>query len=132
MWSKRKTSDSQEFPHRIDLIRYFVQRVHDRRDCGAWAHIELVEPEGWFTMRRFIEVAFDESDTLVLNLGFKTELISGVPEILRNWVQESKFTWSVPLADLTVLVDWIDKCFGVVCSDTPNRKLTGWTEGEVG
>src|ERR1041384_5380187 len=134
MWTKRQTSHTPEYPKRIDLIAGLLRKMHDQEMVDAWVHLELIEDGGWFKnllsgKAPWLEVALAENQCFELNLGCSKGRGSGAPNLPNNWQNKAKRLWSIPVSELSHLINWIDSFFSDVSGGVTERRLTGWIEG---
>jgi hypothetical protein len=100
---------------------------------SSWTHFEVVAEGGWFKnllygKQPFIEVAFENRQSLLLNPGVPKANRSLMPEIPAKWSQKDHISWAVPTADIEELIFWVDTCLAAVSGRTDYR-VSGWIEG---
>ncbi len=100
-------------------------------DDSAWAHFEVIAARGWFINRLFgkepwVEVAFVDERTLQLNLGVAKKGWVTMPNVPEKWRPAAKRLWTVPVADVGELIEWIDKCLANA-SGNQGYQVSGWT-----
>ena len=47
MWTRRISSETQEYPKPADVIRKLLSRMRERGIESSWAHFEVVAEGGW-------------------------------------------------------------------------------------
>jgi hypothetical protein len=134
MWTKRQSSHASEFPKRIDLIKELLQKMLDQKMIDAWVHLELVNEAGWFKnlllgKASFLEVALTNENCFELNLGkIKDETINRIT-MPQNWKNEEQGLYEVPIAELPLLIKWIDDFFNNAVGKIKEQRLAGWFDG---
>ena len=128
MWSKRKTSHTDEYPTPRALMSALLAELITRKTEGAWVHFEVVSNRGWFKNLLFgkapwMEIAMEDGQILQLNLGLGKPC-SPLPA---KWKQEKGLAL-IPISDLGELMDWMTSEFARV-SGSKDFQLTGWMEG---
>jgi hypothetical protein len=133
MWTRRISSGTPEHPKPKDVFRALLSRMAERGVKSSWAHFEVVADGGWFEnllygKQPWVEVAFVDQQSLQLNPGIRKAKWAEMPTIPERWRQESKGLWTLPLADVDELIDWMVKCLAGV-SGNSNYRVSGWIEG---
>jgi hypothetical protein len=126
-------SGTDKCPSRRDVFAALLKSLVDRGNGSSWAHFEVVADRGWFRNLLFgkepwIEVAFNNANSVVLNPGIPRSKRALMPRVPDKWVKEGKRMWIVPLSNRDELIDWMGKCLLAV-TENPNHQITGWLDG---
>ncbi len=105
-------------------------------DESSWAHFEVIARRGWFEnllyrKQPWVEVALVDQESLQRNPGVAKAKRAEMPTIPENWLKTVKGLWTLPLADVEVLIDRTDKCLAGVWATRTIEFLGGLKDYET-
>ena len=106
MWTKTKISPSDEYPTAKSLTLGLLEKLCTKANDSSWAHFETTTSGRLFKKALFVEVAYENKNTLILNLGTRSE----AENIPANWMKK-KDVWEGPRSDTEKLSEWIENHF---------------------
>jgi hypothetical protein len=114
------------------MLRTLLSRLIEMDNPDAWLHVDGRTDRGWahdilFGKGPWLEVAFQDQQTVILNLGRKTDAES--PAMPASWAQQKKGMWAVRTAEREELIKWMEGFFRLFAGAHTEYRLKGWIEG---